>query len=65
MTRNKDVVVDCHYCYFAVCEDSNSRYTCFIHDITDSKKDAEECGWFVFYDIFPKFERQVNRNDYV
>ena len=62
MARNKDVVVDCHYCEYAACENPNSWCDCYVedfahfdHKVIDSKKEAEECSWFEFCDIFPKY----------
>lgn len=58
---NKDIIVDCHYCEYATCESPTSWCDCsvedgcyFDHIVTDSKE-AEECDWFEFCDIFPKF----------
>lgn len=53
-------IVDCHYCENAMCMDSNGWCQCyadegfFSHDVKDSKKEAEECEWFEYCDIFPK-----------
>ena len=51
MARNKDVVVDCHYCEYAACENPNSWCDCYVedfayfdHKVIDSKKEAEECN---------------------
>ena len=58
---NEDIIVDCHYCEYATCSDPNSWCNCnvddfayFDHKVKDSKKEAEECDWFEFCDIFPK-----------
>ena len=51
---------DCHYCEFAMCNDEESDVDCyadgcyFDHHVEDSKE-AEECPWFGYCDIFPKF----------
>ena len=59
---NEDVIVDCHYCEYATCSDPNSWCNCnvddfayFDHKVKDSKKEAEECDWFEFCGIFPKY----------
>lgn len=56
------MIVDCHYCEYATCDDANSWCNCnvedgcyFDHEVKDSKKEAEECSWFEFCDIFPKY----------
>ena len=58
----KDKVVDCHYCEYACCNDENSSVDCYVedfsyfdHHVVDSKKEAEECEWFEYCGIFPKF----------
>lgn len=58
----ENIIIDCHYCEYACCENSNSWCDCycddgnyFNHEVKDSKKEAEECGLFVYSDIFPKF----------
>lgn len=57
----KNIIVDCHYCEYASCEDPNSWCTCYVEDfayfdyeVIDSRKEAEGCDWFEFSDIFPK-----------
>ena len=57
-----NIIVDCHYCEYASCEDPNSWCSCYVedfgyfdHKVIDSKKEAEECDWFEFCDIFPKY----------
>ena len=54
-------VIDCHYCEWAMCQDENDGCNCcvedfgyFSHHVEDSKKEAENCEWFKFCDIFPK-----------
>lgn len=58
----KKEIIDCHYCEYACCENATSWCKCYIedgnyfsHEVKDSKKEAEECSWFEFCDIFPKF----------
>ena len=58
----ENIIVDCHYCEYASCEDPNSWCACYVedlgsfdHEVIDSKKEAEECDWFEFSDIFPKY----------
>ena len=58
----KKEIIDCHYCEYATCSDPNSWCNCnvedfayFDHEVKDSKKEAEECEWFEFCDIFPKY----------
>ena len=52
---------DCHYCNEAACESAESDCDCygdvgyFDHRVKDSKKEAEECPFFSFCDIFPKY----------
>lgn len=60
--KNKEKVVDCHYCNYACCESEDSWVSCYVedfayfsHNVKDSKKEAAECEWFRFCDIFPKF----------
>lgn len=62
MCRNEDVIVDCHYCEYATCSDPNSWCNCYVedfayfdHKVKDSEKEAEECDWFEFCNIFPKY----------
>ena len=54
-------IKDCHYCNEAACESAESDCDCyndfgfFDHSVKDSKKEAEECPFFSFCDIFPKY----------
>ena len=57
----KEVVIDCHYCEYACCNDEKSSVDCYVEDfcyfdhcVIDSKKEAEECPFFEFCNIFPK-----------
>ena len=57
----KEIIVDCHYCNYAVCHDENSEVDCYVedfcyfdHHVKDSKKEAEACNDFIFCDSFPK-----------
>ena len=57
----KQEIIDCHYCEYGSCLDEKSSVDCYVEDFTyfdhhvkDSKKEAENCGWFEFCDIFPK-----------
>lgn len=54
-------ICDCHYCEYAACESADGGCDCygedfayFDHKVKDTKKEAEECEWFKFCDIFPK-----------
>ena len=53
-------IVDCHYCEHAGCITPDGWCDCYVeygyfsHEVKDSKKEAEECDWFMFCDIFPK-----------
>ena len=57
---NTEEIIDCHYCEHAGCEDSTGWCQCynddgyFSHSIKDSKKEAKDCDFFEFCDIFPK-----------
>lgn len=58
----KQEIIDCHYCEYGCCEDEESNVDCYVDDFTyfdhrvkNSKKEAENCEWFEFCDIFPKF----------
>lgn len=51
---------DCHYCEYVMCEDKNSTVDCYVedncyfdHHVKDGKE-AEQCEWFKYCDIFPK-----------
>lgn len=55
-------IIDCHYCDHASCESKQSEVDCYVedygyfdHHVVDSKKEAEECGYFSFCDVFPKY----------
>ena len=61
VTKNKkDIIVDCHYCEEAACISADSGCNCyndfgyFDHTVEDSKREAEECPFFRYCDIFPK-----------
>ena len=56
------MIIDCHYCEYATCENPTSWCNCnvedgghFDHEVKDSKKEAEECSCFEYCDIFPKY----------
>ena len=58
----KEEIIDCHYCEYACCENDTGWCSCYVedgnyfsHEVKDGKKEAEECSWFEFCDIFPKF----------
>lgn len=58
---DKNIIIDCHYCEYASCLDSKDKCDCYVddncyfdHHVVDSKKEAENCSWFEFCDIFPK-----------
>lgn len=55
-------VIDCHYCNYACCESAKSPCDCYVedncyfdHHVKDSKVEAENCQWFEFCDVFPKY----------
>lgn len=57
----KEIIRDCHYCEYACCDSPDGWCNCYVedfayfdHKVKDSKKEAEECEWFEFCDIFPK-----------
>lgn len=61
--ENAEGVVDCHYCNYA-CTDSPtaSRVDCYVedgsyfdHHVRDAKEEAENCSWFRYCDLFPKY----------
>lgn len=59
--NEKNEIIDCHYCECAMCHEKDGYCDCyaqdggyFDHHVEDSKKEAENCLWFKFCDIFPK-----------
>lgn len=57
----KDKIIDCHYCEWAACQDAEGWRDCYVedfgyfsHSVEDSKKEAENCLWYKFCDVFPK-----------
>ena len=59
--KNNEQIIDCHYCEEATCTDATGWCNCngdfgyFDHEVKDSKKEAEECPFFRYCDIFPKY----------
>lgn len=48
---------DCHYCSYATCNEPDGWCDCYLEDgftVKDSKKEAEECEFFEYCDVFPK-----------
>ena len=55
------IIRDCHYCEHACCQSEEDWCDCYVedngyfdHHVEDSSE-AENCPWFEFSDIFPKF----------
>lgn len=55
------IVIDCHYCEYAICQDPDGACDCYVddecyfdHHVEDSKAEAESCNNFRFCNIFPK-----------
>lgn len=59
----KNEIIDCHYCEYASCDSPDGEFCdCYVednsyfdHHVKDSKKEAEECPFFEYCDIFPKY----------
>lgn len=55
-------IIDCRYCEYATCESANGNWcdcnvedeAYFDHHVTDFKE-SEQCSWFRYCDIFPKY----------
>lgn len=56
----KEQIRDCHYCDYACCNDENSSVDCYVEDFAyfdhhvEDSKEAENCEWFIYCNIFPK-----------
>lgn len=59
--KDESIIRDCHYCEYGACENDKSEVDCYVddggyfdHSVEDSKE-AEECEWFIFCNVFPRF----------
>ena len=57
---DKNEIVDCHYCEYAMCHDANGKVDCYVDDFAyfdhhvEDSSEAQNCSWFYFCDTFPK-----------